>query len=139
VIGVVAVLTPERARDLVWDAIKEVGLDKSVSLTEDLEDLLSRLGRAIKRRLGCTKISVRLEGGESVVNTPPAEIRVECEIDKPDVQGRFEYSYTFTGFIASYELEGNRVSYRVDLKPGAEGWFPVLSEEEAYIVRKEKR
>jgi hypothetical protein len=139
VIGVVAELTSERAKDLVWEAIKEVGLDKSVSPTEDLEDLLSKLGQAIKRRLGCTKISVRLMGGVSVANTPPAEIRVECEIDKPDVYGRFEYSYTFTGFAASYELEGDRASYRVDLKPGAEGWFPVLSEEEAYVVRKEKR
>lgn len=138
-IGVVAELTSEWAKDLVWDAIKEVGLNESVSLTEDLEDLLSKLGRAIKRRLGCTKISVRLVGGESVANTPPAEIRVECEIDKPDVYGRFEYSYTFTGFTVSYELEDNRASYRVDLKPGAEGWFPVLSEEKAYVVRKEKR
>jgi hypothetical protein len=142
VVGVSEELTPERAEELVWDAIKEVGLDKlnrHLYFTEDIENVLSRLADAVKHRLGCTRIKVWLQGGESVVNTPPAEIGIDCEIDKPDVEGKFEYRYTLTDFSARYEIEDNRESYEVAMKFGTEGWYPVLMEEEAYITKKEKR
>jgi hypothetical protein len=132
-------LTPERARDLVWEAIKEVGLgklDTYISFTEDIESILSKLANAVKHRLGCTRIKVWLQGGESVANTPPAEIGIDCEIDKPDVEGKFEYRYTLTDFNASYEIEDRRASYEVAMKFGMEGWYPVLMEEEVYIRKK---
>jgi len=132
-------LTPERARDLVWEAIKEVGLGKlntHIHFTEDIESILSKLANAVKHRLGCTRIRVWLEGGESVVNTPPAEIGIDCEIDKPDLEGRFEYRYTLTDFSARYEIEDRRALYEVAMKFGVEGWYPVLMEEEAYIRKK---
>jgi hypothetical protein len=135
-------LTPERAEKLVWEAIKEVGLGKLntyIYFTEDIENILSKLASSIKRKLGCTRIRVWLEGGESVVNNPPAEIGIDCEIDKPDLEGKFEYRYTLTGFNASYEIEDRRASYNVAMKFGMEGWYPVLMEEEAYITKKEKR
>jgi len=132
-------LTPERAMDLVWDAIEEVGLKpkRDLHFTEDVENILSRLADAVKRRLGCTRIKVWLEGGESAVSVPPAKIVIDCEIDKPDLKGKFKYRYTLTDFRARYEIEDGKESHEVVMKFGrVVEWRPALIEEEAYITRK---